>query len=218
MPIGLIHTSWGGTIAEAWVSGATLKAKVPDFASAVAQVETQANVKTTDDYGKRVSDWFAKNDSGVAGGYQAETLDVSAWKTMALPTAWESAGLPDYDGVVWFRKEIILPDSAAGKEATLRLGPIDDNEVTYLNGVEVGATDGYNIDRVYKIPANTLKAGKNVLAVRVMDTGGAGRTVRQARANGAGNLWRNRCAAVRRLAVQRHGKPEICFGLSNAGL
>ena len=174
VPIGLIHSSWGGTIAEAWVSGDSLKAKMPDFAPAVAQVEANANVKTEDNYGKRVSDWFTKNDAGTAGTYQAETFDASAWKTMSLPTLWEPAGLPDYDGVVWFRKEVTLPDGAAGKDATLHLGPIDDNDVTYVNGVQVGATDGYLADRSYKLPANTLKSGRNVIAVRVMDTGGGG--------------------------------------------
>ena len=174
VPIGLIHTSWGGTIAEAWTSGDALKAKMPDFVGAVKQVEERASAKSTDDYHQQVLDWFTKNDAGTAGNWQAETLDASAWKTMPLPTVWESAGLPDYDGVVWFRKEITLPDGLAGKDAVLHLGPIDDNDTTYVNGTQVGATDGYNIDRSYKLPANSLKAGKNVIAVRVMDTGGGG--------------------------------------------
>ena len=174
VPIGLLHTSWGGTIAEAWTSADALKAKMPDFVPAVKQVEAQAGAGATGDYGKRLADWFAKYDAGTPGNWQAETFDSSAWKTMKLPTLWEQAGLPDYDGLVWFRKEITLPDSAAGKEATLHLGPIDDNDVTYVNGTQVGVTDGYNIDRHYKIPANTLKAGHNVIAVRVMDTGGGG--------------------------------------------
>ena len=179
VPIGLIHTSWGGTPAESWVSGAALKAKVPDFAATVNQIEAQVNAKPVDDYGKRVPEWFAKNDAGTAGNYQAESFDASAWKTMPLPTLWEAAGvsggaLSDYDGVVWFRKEITLPDSAAGKDAVLHLGPIDDNDVTYVNGTQVGATDGYNIERNYKLPASALKAGRNVIAVRVMDTGGGG--------------------------------------------
>jgi sialate O-acetylesterase len=41
IPIGLIHTSWGGTIAEAWTSAATLKT-MPDFVDAVNKVENAA--------------------------------------------------------------------------------------------------------------------------------------------------------------------------------
>ena len=174
VPIGLIHTSWGGTIAEAWTSGDALKAKMPDFVAAVKQVEATSHTGKPTDFNQAVSDWMTKNDAGTTGNYQAENFDASAWKTMKLPTAWEQAGLPDYDGVVWFRKEVTLADGAAGKAAVLHLGPVDDNDTTYVNGIKIGATNGYQTERNYTIPANTLKAGKNVIAVRVMDTGGNG--------------------------------------------
>ncbi len=38
IPIGLIHTSWGGTVAQAWVSGPSLET-MPDFVDAVNQIE-----------------------------------------------------------------------------------------------------------------------------------------------------------------------------------
>ncbi len=38
IPIGLIHSSWGGTVAEAWISGSTLKKNV-DFAAEVENLE-----------------------------------------------------------------------------------------------------------------------------------------------------------------------------------
>lgn len=41
IPIGLLHTSWGGTIIEAWTSGASLK-KFPQFTEAVAKIEAAA--------------------------------------------------------------------------------------------------------------------------------------------------------------------------------
>ena len=41
IPIGLIHTSWGGTIAEAWMSASVLKT-MPDFKTAVLAVEDAA--------------------------------------------------------------------------------------------------------------------------------------------------------------------------------
>lgn len=56
----------------------------------------------------------------------------------------------------------------------LNLGPIDDNDTTWINGTQVGATASYNADRKYNVPANVLKAGKNVIAVRVFDGQGAG--------------------------------------------
>ncbi len=93
---------------------------------------------------------------------------------MKLPTFWENAGIPGFDGVVWFRKDINLPEAWAGQKAVLHLGPIDDDDTTWVNGAQVGATSGYNLPRDYTIPASLLKSGRNVIAIRVLDTGGPG--------------------------------------------
>nr|MDQ2687221.1 hypothetical protein [Armatimonadota bacterium] len=143
VPIGLIHTSWGGTPAEAWVSAPVLQT-MPDFRPAIAQLaeEQQAQKTGGGDFNTRLNDWYAKNDPGssAASSWAAPDFDAGGWKTMALPTAWEQAGVPElsaFDGIVWFRKEIILPDAAAGKAATLSLGPIDDADTTWVNGAQV---------------------------------------------------------------------------------
>ncbi len=101
-------------------------------------------------------------------------FDDSAWKAMDLPQFIETAGL-NIDGVIWFRKIMDVPANAAGKKATLSLGPINDSDVTYLNGVKVGGLDRkYNEKRIYEVPAGILKAGKNVIAIRTEDLGGNG--------------------------------------------
>ncbi|MDC6389411.1 ThuA domain-containing protein [Maribacter sp. PR1] len=98
----------------------------------------------------------------------------SDWETMDLPQYIEDAGL-DIDGVIWFRKEISLPSSASDKVGTISLGPVDDSDVTYINGIEVGSmAASYKSMRRYDIPKGVLRAGKNVIAVRVDDTGGEG--------------------------------------------
>jgi sialate O-acetylesterase len=176
VPIGLIHTSWGGTVAEAWTSAEALQT-MPDFKPAVAQVVAmRSTARGTFDMNRAMADWWAKNDPGSKTGetWYAASLPTSDWKTMNLPTQWEDAGLPDFDGLVWFRREVEVPADAAGKEATLNLGPIDDRDTTWVNGVKVGETAVYNTNRAYTVPAGTLKAGRNVIAVRVLDTGGAG--------------------------------------------
>jgi sialate O-acetylesterase len=57
---------------------------------------------------------------------------------------------------------------------SLHLGPIDDRDTTFFNGVKVGGLDLYNLPRNYPIPSKLVHAGKNTIAVRVLDTGGAG--------------------------------------------
>ncbi|HLK58522.1 MAG TPA: sialate O-acetylesterase, partial [Chthonomonadaceae bacterium] len=175
IPIGLIHTSWGGTVAEAWTSAEALDT-MSDFKPAVTQLQQTAEAMKSgqQDFNKILAAWWKKNDTGTALGYANTDFDSSAWKTMKLPTYWEQAGLPDYDGLVWFRREFMLPEGWQGKDLRLHLGPVDDNDTTYVNGVPVGATIGYNIPRHYTIPASALKPGKNVIAVSVLDTGGGG--------------------------------------------
>ena len=77
---------------------------------------------------------------------------------MTLPTLWEDAGLPDLNGVVWFRKTVELPPGAAKAAAELQLDMVDDIDTTWVNGVKVGATTGYNVLRDYRVPAGVLKA------------------------------------------------------------
>jgi sialate O-acetylesterase len=176
-PVGLIHSSWGGTPAESWTSLEALR-KIPDFAGPVAQTEHafEEFKHGTYDYAKTLEAWLRTRDPGSMVGslWSAPKLPTSTWKPMGLPIFWEKAGLPDYDGVVWFRRTFDLPLSWVGTDAELHLGAVDDDDTTWVNGVEVGATIGWTIPRVYRIPAAVLRPGQNVIAVRVLDTGGGG--------------------------------------------
>src|ERR1043165_6627688 len=102
------------------------------------------------------------------------SLDASAWKTMRLPQYWEDAGLPAYDGIVWLRRTFELPSSWAGRDLTLSLGPVDDVDTTFVNGVPVGGLSQWDAPRTYKVNAKLLKPGVNTVAVRVLDGGVGG--------------------------------------------
>ncbi|MBB6236465.1 sialate O-acetylesterase [Pedobacter sp. AK013] len=177
IPIGLIHTSWGGTIAEAWTSAESLK-KMADFSAAVDKFQKSAKNPSTVSYEERLQNWVkitVDKDSGNLDGQMKWALTESAnWKNMTLPTLWEDAALKNLDGVVWFTKKITIPENWKINGAKLNLGTIDDNDITFINGVKVGETVGYNIGRTYTIPANLLKVGENVITVRVFDSGGGG--------------------------------------------
>jgi sialate O-acetylesterase len=177
VPIGIIHSSWGGTPAEAWTSEEGLRA-LPDFANTKEELKLlQADPKAAlRKYEGDLDIWMASHDAGSSKdhAWNVPGLDTSTWKTMALPSLWEEAGEPDLNGVVWFRKSFELPASAAGLPAELSLGLVDDVDTTWVNVVKVGFTFGYNVPRRYAVPAGVLKAGSNVIAVRVLDMGGGG--------------------------------------------
>ena len=177
VPIGLIHTSWGGTIAEAWTSAEALST-MPDFQGAVSEMQATASAlkQGNFDYDKKLEEWYLKNDPGTSAAtpWSEPVYNTDGWKTMQLPTNWEAAGLPDYDGIVWFRREFDLPKDWEGKDLMLHLGPVDDMDTTYVNNERVGAMHEWTLLRDYKVSSKILKPGKNLIAVRVLDTGGNG--------------------------------------------
>jgi sialate O-acetylesterase len=182
VPVGLLVSSWGGTPAEAWTSAEGLHA-LPAFGAQVADF-AQRTTSLHDDqlaYQTKQSELLRNvraHDHGYLPNGQtwaAANFDARAWPTMPVPGIWESMpGLATYDGVVWLRKEIDLPASLASQPLTLTLGKIDDADSTFINGVRVGYGSGYDKPRRYPVPAGLLHPGRNVIAVRVVDTGGGG--------------------------------------------
>ena len=56
------------------------------------------------------------------------------WKEMQVPGNWESRGLPDFDGVVWFTRTIDVPAAAASGATSLSLGAMRNTGEVWVNG------------------------------------------------------------------------------------
>lgn len=188
VPVGLIHTSWGGTPAESWTSREALASDPALRPILDRHDEEMRNLpQLRREYERRLAAWDKQNEKviqrdggngGEALGYADPAHDASGWRRMNLPQQWEAAGL-NVDGSVWFRREIDAPAQLAGRALTLSLGAIDDHDTTYFNGERVGATGGetpeaYAAPRRYRVPGPLVRAGRNVVAVRVFDAVGGG--------------------------------------------
>ena len=121
------------------------------------------------------SDATGHPDPGVtpaAAKLVDEAVPAERWTPVMLPRM-----LPffkDNDGEAVFRKEVVVPGSAAGKDLILSLGGLDDFDNTYFNGVEIGHTDmktatWWLAPRSYLVPGRLVQAGRNVIAVRLFD-------------------------------------------------
>ena len=103
-----------------------------------------------------------------------ENYDTSEWATMNVPGYWADGQLGPVNGVVWFRKEIDVPASMAGKPAKLWLGRIVDADETYVNGKLVGTVSYQYPPRIYDVPSNLLKTGRNIIVIRITSNSGRG--------------------------------------------
>ncbi len=155
---------------------------MPDFNDEVEVIESilPGQIPSQEDYEAELvlrDKMIIQGDAGFENGrpiWNNPDLDLNGWKTMNLPTIWENAGYPNLDGKMWFRKEIHLPASMVGTDLVLHLGPINDIDITWFNGVKIGSLKDANILREYKIPKSIVKPGKNVIAVNVYDIGNNG--------------------------------------------
>ncbi|MBN2103453.1 9-O-acetylesterase [bacterium] len=184
IPIGLIQAAWGGTVAEAWISKAGL---VPfsEFAEDVESMEDSTKIpfsylEQQQLYQQAQQDWIETIkalDQGLSDGqpkWADPHLMADDWQTAKLPGLWEESGIGNYDGIIWYRKAVDIPDSVNTYHWDLSLGPIDDIDQTWVNGVRVGGMDIYNQNREYKLPEGTIQPGINIIVVRVIDHHGGG--------------------------------------------
>ncbi len=133
--------------------------------------------------------------------WSSPTLDDNSWQRISAGQLWERQGHEGYDGYAWYRIKVFIPsrlkrNAYFGDSLQFFLGRIDDADQTFLNGSPLGTngrtiiepdasfpailTSGpgtYSISRKYVIPANDpriLWDQENVIAIRVLDTGGGG--------------------------------------------
>jgi sialate O-acetylesterase len=176
VPIGLINASVGGTPIESWINEEGYK-EFPDKLKIISENKDTAFVNNHS--GNRFSEnrtTHGPSDKGLTGEKSWYDLDFTPkdWRKINIPGYWEDQGVKDLNGVVWYRREIELPQSFAGKEARVFLGRIVDADKLYINGKEVGSTTYQYPQRRYTVPAGLIKQGKNVFVIRVTNNFGKG--------------------------------------------
>jgi sialate O-acetylesterase len=186
VPIGLINSSWGGTAVESWMNKKYL-GFVDEYKEFVKKIEDSGAER------KKLYDWLnhfpvidlsGNSDSTKWSGLNfrdsacsTPTYDDSKWKIMDLPGLWEETEVGNFDGAVWFRRKIEIPNSWLNKELVVELGPIDDMDETFINGKLIGVheeSDSWDKERIYIVPKELINDTILSFAIRVVDNQGAG--------------------------------------------
>lgn len=180
VPMGLIQAAWGGSRIEAWTSADALRAQgamdpALDVLALYARDAAAANAR----WGVQWQHWWATREGAVADDRPWQPgRGGRGWQTApAMLGAWERWGVPalsTYNGMVWYRTQVTLTAAQAAQGARLALGPIDETDMTWVNGVAVGSQYGPGEARSYVLPTGVLTAGANTVVINVLDTYGDG--------------------------------------------
>jgi sialate O-acetylesterase len=186
VPIGLIHSSWGGTRIQSWIDADYLS-KLPQYDTTLQKVRASADGQRRMVgwlHGFPVIDMRAREGENRWAGlsFQDEhcpdiDYNDSSWQTMRLPTYWEETSVGEFDGVVWFRKQVVIPQAWVHKDLVINLGPIDDIDITFVNGAKVGSHEregAWQVERRYDVPGALVDSTVVEVAVRVIDLQGGG--------------------------------------------
>ncbi len=178
VPVGLIHSSWGGSNIQAWMDGNTLK-EFESYRETVEELECtpgyfQNMMNSYEDKGGNLwlSEYFIQEPGLTKDGDLSIDgfFEKSSWNEMTLPGYWEDCCLPDFDGTVWFRKKIALPEAFQSKDLVLNLGWIDDYDISFVNGKKVGSTFYKGTGRKYIIPEEINVYDSLEIAIAVYDS------------------------------------------------
>ena len=169
---GIIVNSWGGTPIEAWISKDSLERDYPMLVKRAQFFQSDDYVKSQSQTNMQADRQWQKllqeSDAGILQNWAAPDCDDANWQSINQ-NDWSWRGC----GSVWLRQHIIINKEHAGKPARLLLGTLFDQDITYLNGKEIGHTYYQYPPRRYDIPEGLLKEGDNVIAVRFINKYGA---------------------------------------------
>ncbi len=180
VPVGLINSALGGSPAESWISEEGLK-EFPEYYNEAQRFKDGSLIRQIQNEDRsRISEWYGRlrrNDEGYKNPgkpWYSPKYRSSGWSTMKIPGYWADSKLGFVNGVVWFRKEINVPPSMVGKQVQLNLGRIVDADSVFVNGIFIGTTSYQYPPRRYVILPGILKKGKNIIAIRVINSMGRG--------------------------------------------
>ncbi|KAB2908527.1 MAG: hypothetical protein LC102_05295 [Ignavibacteriales bacterium] len=84
-----------------------------------------------------------------------------------IPSNWELHGLKNFNGTVWYAREVEIPPLQDNEEVFFIFNGVDYISDLFLNGVKLGSNEGYFAPFIHRAVSGALRVGKNLLVLRV---------------------------------------------------
>lgn len=172
VPIGLISAAVGGSAIQAWLSPSAYRQSGGDpERQMLVELSASDPIKAQEKWDVIWKSWWqGATGSALGSPWHPDYRPDRRW----LPEEpgkfwdqWHTTDLPDGRGMAWFRTTVQLTDRQASQEAILELGAVRELDKSWVNGRAVGSTYGADAVRAYPIPAGTLHAGDNSVALAI---------------------------------------------------
>jgi sialate O-acetylesterase len=179
VPMGLIHSSFGGSGIESWFGEAGLRT-LGGFDERLDLLRLYARDLQAGNQGfaDLWESWWRAHAPAGQTPWKAGAADTANWRAVPEPMRdWKTWGVPElanHDGMVWFRRSVNLSAQQAAQPAALSLGAIDEVDETWVNQRAIGNSFGWGTERTYDLPAGVLHAGDNSIIINVLSTWDAG--------------------------------------------
>ena len=185
VPIGIVNSSWGGTLIEPWIPEDAYARAGRKGELAVVAIARDLFVRRDEmsaligDARRALADWLGNKFFATDPAATADALARWASPEFVPGAEWERGPLDRLDtiaapGVFWLRREFTLPESCAGRPAVLSIAKVDDSDETFVDGARIGATgietpQYWAVQRQYPFTVPETAGGRHILAVRVID-------------------------------------------------
>ncbi len=174
IPIGMLHSSWGGAQIQAWMSAKDLRPfKDMDESLDVLDIYADDKAAGMAALGAQWENWY-KRESGETPW--TETPKSAGWKSIPDFKNWKDYGdeaLANYDGLVWYKNSFVLSEDEASKPVKIELGKLSKGDIAWVNGKFVGRTVSWH-PHGYTVAPEILNAGENHILINVRSMWGAG--------------------------------------------
>ncbi|GAB3540222.1 sialate O-acetylesterase [Spirosoma fluminis] len=169
IPIGLVHSSWGGSQAEGWISkeGMLSNDELRTYAQHLPTTWQQADSLVDANLRKELLGTTTLNPTPAdERKYLDANYDFSTWKKADPFGQWDWKDMHGFRGQGYITRRVEIPGDMVAGQTTLSLAENDSPNQVYINGKLVfeGTMKGV---RKIDVPANTWKAGQNRLIVKM---------------------------------------------------